>query len=459
MERLRGMDASFLYMETPTAHMHVVGALVLDPSTAKGGYGVAQIRQLITERIHLMPPFRRRLVEVPFGLDHPRWIEDPDFDIDNHISHIALPPPADQRALERFVGDFAGRPLDRSKPLWELVLVEGLDDGNVAMVTKMPHAAIDGVSGADLMVHLFDLEPTPSPPPPPEDEWAPDSIPSDLQLVLEGAVNQAANPVRLVRQLRKTLGSVGDIVRQATSDAETPMPFTAPPVPWNGALTPHRSVAFSRSSLDDFKKIKNTYGCKINDVVLAATTWSLRNYLAEHGGIPDAPLVASCPVSVRTDEEVGQVNNRVSSMFVSLPVQIDSPAGQIEKIAEVTRAAKELHAAMGADMLQDWAQVMTPGLMILGMRAYSRLQLANRHRPVQSLIVSNVPGPPIPLYSAGATVKATYPLGPLIEGSGLNLTVISNMGNLDAAVMACRELVDDPARIADGFAEAVQEFL
>lgn len=452
------MDASFLYMETPTTHMHVVGALVLDPSTAPDGYGFDSVRQLILERIHLMTPFRRRLVEVPFGLDHPRWIEDPDFDIDNHMSRIALPPPGDQRALEEFVGDFASRPLDRSRPLWDLVFVEGLEDGHVALVTKIHHTAIDGVSGADLMIHLFDMEPEPAPVDPPEHEWVPDVVPSDATLITEGLMAQAGNPLRMMRQLSRSIQSLTDVVSRAGDDS-TVLPFTAPETPWNGALTPRRSVAFSRSALDDLKTIKNAFGCKINDVVLAATTFALRSYLIEHDALVDVPLVASCPVSVRTEEEKGQVDNRVSSMFVSLPVQLDDPLEALDEIVAVTTAAKELHAALGADMLQDWAEVMTPGLFTLAMRSYSGLSLADRHRPVQNLIVSNVPGPPVPLYSAGATVKATYPLGPLIEGAGLNVTVISNMGNLDLAVMACRELVPDPWLVADGFVDGIDHLL
>ena len=458
MQRLRGMDATFFYMETPTTHMHVVGALVLDPSTAPGGYGLDTVRALIESRIHLMPPFRRRLVEVPLGLDHPRWIEDPDFDIDNHLLRVALPTPADQRALETFVADFAGRPLDRSRPLWELVLVEGLDDDNVALVTKMHHAAIDGVSGADLMVHLFDLERAPAEVEPPTEPWTPDEVPSDVELITEGLANQAANPARMLRQVTKTLGSLTDVIGRIGNDAAV-LPFTAPQTPWNGALTAQRSVAFSRSPLADVKAVKNAFGCKINDVVLAATTQTLRAYLLAHGEPVETPLVASCPVSVRTDEEVGEVNNRISSMFVSLPVQLDDPLDQLDEIVAATTAAKELHAAVGADALQDWAEVMTPGLFTLAMRSYSQLSLADRHRPVQNLVVSNVPGPPVPLYSAGATVQGVYPLGPLIEGAGMNLTVISNMGNLDAAVIACREMVPDPWLVTDGFAEGIAVLL
>ena len=458
MQRLRGMDASFFYMETPTSHMHVVGTLVLDPSTAPDGYGLGTVRDLIESRIHLMPPFRRRLVEVPLGLDHPRWIEDPDFDIEHHLSRIALPAPGDQRSLEEFVGGFAGRPLDRARPLWELVLVEGLEDGNVALVTKMHHAAIDGVSGADLMVHLFDLDPSPAPVEPPTEPWTPDVVPSEVSLVAEGLVNQAANPARMLRQMARTLSSLADVFKGIGSD-DAVLPFSAPQAPWNGSISAQRCVAFSRCALDDLKTIKATFGCKINDVVLAATTQSLRAYLRTHGAPVDRALVASCPVSVRTDAEVGEVNNRVSSMFVALPVHLDDPLDQLDQIVATTTAAKELHAAMGADTLQDWAEVLTPGLFTLAMRSYSQLSLADRHPPLQNLIVSNVPGPPVPLYSAGATVRATYPLGPLIDGAGMNLTVISNMGNLDAALIACPDLVPDPWLVTDGFAEGIDTLL
>jgi WS/DGAT/MGAT family acyltransferase len=456
------MDASFLYMETPTTHFHVVGVLVVDPTDAPE-FGVDKLKQVLTERLHLLAPFRRRLVEVPFKLGRPVWIEDGTFDIDRHVHHAALPAPGSRRELAEFVGDFASSQLDRTHPLWEMWVVEGLEDGNVALVTKMHHAAIDGVTGADLMVHLFDLTPEIAATPAPDEPWEPEAPPSDLQLAVEALFTSAIRPRQLIKVARNLAGATGGIV-EALRASRRPggpsvtLPFTAPRTPWNKALTPHRSVAFAGCALEDLKAIKTGLGGTINDVVLAATAGALRRWLHAHGGVPEEPLVASCPVSVH-DTSTDDSMNKVSSMFVSLPVQLADPVERFAAIRESTRGAKELHGALGAETIMQLAETAPPALANLGARLYSSSRLADRHRPIQSLVVSNVPGPPIPLYCLGARVVATYPMGPLIEGSGLNLTVLSNTGNMDIGVMACRELVPDLQDIADAFVQEVELLL
>lgn len=461
MKRLAGMDASFLYMETPSMHAHVVGTMVLDPSTSPVPYSFERVVQLIEERIHLLDPFRRRLVWVPFNLSHPLWAEDPDFDIENHIHRTAARAPGSMHELADIVGDIAGRPLDRSRPLWELWVVEGLEGGQLAMVTKMHHAAIDGVTGADLMAHLFDLTPDAGPPPPPETPWKPDTIPSDLELWTDAARHVVGNPIRMAKVLRRTASSVVDIVKQqvGSSDDDGPraaLPFSAPRTRWTASITPHRVVAFGKAALDDMKHVKSTFGTTVNDVVLAACTMTLRRYLESHDDLPDQPLVCSVPVSVHGKSE-SEGTNQVSTMFVRLPVQLDDPVEILRTINAETKVAKVMQNAIGADTLQDFAQFIPPTVFNRAMRLYSNLNLADRHRPVHNLVVSNVPGPPIPLYAAGAQVKGVFPFGPLLEGAGLNLTVLSNMGHVDFGVIACRELVPDVWDIADGFGEAVLE--
>jgi WS/DGAT/MGAT family acyltransferase len=456
------MDASFLYMETPTTHFHVVGALIVDASDAPA-FGVDSLKRVLQERSHLLAPFRRRLVEVPFKLGRPVWIEDGTVDIDRHVHHAALPAPGSRRELAEFVGDFASSQLDRAHPLWEMWVVEGLEDGNVALVTKMHHAAIDGVTGADLMAHLFDLTPEVAVPTPPEEPWEPEEPPNELVLTLEAVLSSAVRPRDVVKIGRNLVQAAGGIVGalRANRAPETPnvtLPFTAPRTPWNKALTPHRAVAFAGCALDDLKTIKRALGGTINDVVLAATTGALRSWLEAHGGYPDEPLVASCPVSVH-DTSTAEGTNKISSMFVSLPVQVADLVERFALIRESTKGAKELHGALGADTIMQLAEAAPPALANLGARLYSSSRLADRHRPIQSLVVSNVPGPPIPLYCNGARVIATYPMGPLIEGSGLNVTVLSNMGNMDIGVMACRELVPDVQDIADGFVHEVEALL
>jgi WS/DGAT/MGAT family acyltransferase len=249
----------------------------------------------------------------------------------------------------------------------------------------------------------------------------------------------------------------------ATRDSDSPsptLPFTAPHTPFNGALTPHRAVAYGGCQLEDMKRIKNVLGGTINDVVLAASAGTLRDWLIDHDGLPDQPLVVSCPVSIGGGSTEGPAEaNRVSSMFVALPVEVDDPVKRYELIKENTKGAKELHGALGAETIMQLAESAPPALANQAARLYSSSKLADRHRPVQNLVVSNVPGPPIPLYCAGGRVEATYPMGPLIEGSGLNFTVLSNMGNLDFGVMACPELVPDVQDLADGFGRQVEILL
>ena len=458
MKPLSGMDASFLYMETPSQLAHVVGTLILDPSAGEG-FSYERLFEVLSNRMHLLEPFRRRLVTVPFNLGHPVWIEDPDFDLESHIHRVAARPPGTMREVAEIVADIASIPLDRSRPLWDLTLIEGLDDGKVGFVTKMHHSAIDGVTGADLMANLFDLTPDAPDPEPPDEPWHGEAVPGDVELIAHAVQGIARRPRTMAKVLGRTVQSVAGIVarqREASADnrPSPALPFTAPKVRWSAAITPHRTVAFGKATLDDMRHIKSTFGTTVNDVVLAACTQTLRQYLIAHDDLPDAPLVCSVPVSVHGATE-HEGTNQVSTMFVRLPVQLEDPIEQLRTINAETREAKEMQNAIGADLLQDFAQFIPPTLFNRAMRLYSNLNLADRHRPVHNLIVSNVPGPPIPLYTAGAQVVGVYPFGPLLEGAGLNLTVLSNMGHVDFGVIACRELVPDVWDIADGFSEAV----
>jgi WS/DGAT/MGAT family acyltransferase len=458
MKRLSGMDASFLYMETPSMHAHVVGTLVLDP--AGGEFGWERFVDVIAQRLPKLPPFRRRLATVPFNLSHPLWVEDPDFDLDSHLHHIAVPAPGTMHELARIVGEIAGTPLDRHRPLWEAWIVDGLANGHVAFVSKIHHAAIDGVSGADLMAQLLDLEPNP-PEDVTDDTWVPDDVPTDGELVVGAMRHVVSNPVRMAKVLNRTARNLVGVLQrqreaaQADPDVQGPaMPFTAPRVPWSRSITPHRVVAFGRAALDDMRHVKTVFGTTVNDVVLAACTQTLRAYLIDQGELPDKPLVCSVPVSVHGKSE-HEGTNQVSTMFVRLPVQLGDPVEQLLAIREDTRKAKDLHNALGADVLQDFAQFIPPALFNRAMRLYSNLNLADRHRPIHNLVISNVPGPPIPLYIAGARVVSMYPFGPLLEGAGLNITVLSNMGNVDFGVIGCRETVPGIEQLADGFGTAV----
>ncbi len=461
MYRLAGMDASFLYMETPTHHMHVVGALILDPSGMKEPFSIDHLRHLIETRIHLMPMLRRRLVMVPLGIDHPVWIEDPDFVLDQHITRVAAPKPGSRKELAEIVGQVASVPLDRNRPLWHMTVVEGLDDGGVALVSKLHHACIDGITGADMMAHLLDLEREAPDPEPPSEEWEPDDVPSELSVAANAVVSRAQDPFRVVKAVGRTGRSLFEMGRGVLGigtdrKLNVALPFTGPRTLLNAPITANRTVAFGQASLDDLKAIKNAFGTTVNDVVLAASTMALRRYLLNHDDLPDKPLIAAVPVSVHGQGGSDGIN-QVSNMFVRLPITVDDPVEQLRYIHEETKDAKAVHNAMGVDMIQDMAQMTPPGLYNLALRLYAQPLVAGALPPVQNVVISNVPGPPIPLYIAGAEVKGVYPFGPLIEGSGINITVLSNMGNVDFGVIACRDTVPEAWQIADGFADAVIE--
>ena len=461
MERLSGLDASFLYLESPTNHMHVAATMTFDPSTVEGGYSFEKTRDLIQRRLHLIPQFTRRLARVPFDLAHPVWVEDPDFDLDYHLRRIAAPAPGSYHELADLAGDIASRQLDRSRPLWEMYIVEGLEHGHIGVIAKMHHSTIDGVSGANMMVYLFDLEQNPTEEPEaPERE--PDHMPSDAELLAYALRSRLKRRASMFSIVPKAGQAVVNVVRNRRSSdtVNAPAPLTAPRTSFNGAITAHRKVAYSIASLSDVKAIKNAFGTTVNDVVLAVVGGGLRRYLERTNQLPDKSLIATVPISVRPpeDEEDTSVGaNKVSAMFTSLATDIEDPVDRLRAIHEVTKGAKEEHNAVGADMLQSLTEFAAPRLFGLAMRFYSGTKLANRGPVIHNLVISNVPGPPFPLYFAGAKLVSLFPMGPVMEGAGLNITVISYMDDIDIGLIVARESVPDVWDMAADIEESLAE--
>ena len=371
--------------------------------------------------------------------------------------------------LAEFVGDVCSRQLDRTKPLWEMHIVEGLQGGNVAMVTKIHHSTIDGVSGAELLSQLFDLTPGPvegsaagKPAAAGPAEAPPgDRLPSDVRLVAHALGARVTKPVGLTRLAWKTGRAVLDVrkVRQSRSSGHAALPLTTPRTSLNAAITAHRRVAFSSIALDDVKRVKHALDTTVNDVVLALASGALRQYLLERGELPDDPLVGTVPVSVTPSVANRRGSNKVSAMFVALPCQIEDPVKRLLTIRDGTKGAKEEHNALGADVLLNWAEHATPNVFSAAARTYTRLKLADRHRPIHSLVISNVPGPDFPLYLAGAELVAGFLLGPVMDGAGLNITVMSYRGVLNWGLMACAETVGGVWDIAAGVPQALDALL
>lgn len=461
MQRLTGLDATFLYLETPSSHMHVAGLMVLDPASIEGGVTLDSVKEVYRQRLHLAPPFRRRLVEVPFGLHHPLWIEDPDFDIDYHIRGTALPAPGTREQLSTLVGRLSALQLDRTKPLWEVWVIEGLEDGNVAILSKVHHAAIDGASGNELTVALLDLTPDIAQHEP-EEEWVPDRVPTEMELLSYAATSLARQPVRVAKALSKTAGAAMALRRRNREEPNLtppPSPFSAPRTSFNTAITPRRSFAFTSLSLPRVKAVKAAAGATVNDVVLALCAGALRSYLDAEGEQPDGPLVAMVPVSVRSEDEKDALGNRVTSMFASLATDIDDPVERLKVIHECMAEVKVQQKAIGADTLGDWAEFAAPALAGRAARLYSRTKMADRHRPLFNVTISNVPGPPFPLYSIGARMVANYPVGPIMDGGGINMTVMSYLDSLDFGVLACPDLVGDVWSITEGLQQALDDLV
>ena len=466
MRQLTSLDAQFLAVETPRTYGHVGGLAVYDPSTAPSGrLELPDVCKLVAQRLHLLPPFRWRLVEVPFGLDHPYWVEDPDFDIDFHIREAAIPPPGDDRRLADVVSRIFARPLDRSHPLWELYLIQGLKDGRVGMLTKVHHSVVDGVSGAEILSVLLDLEPEGREIPPPEPGHDGERVPSDLEMLGRGLAGLPRQPLRALRSAPSTLANLVDVpgvarvpgmrtfgraasrlrgVVGATPTDPRVLEMQTASVPrtrFNGRISAHRRYAFGSISLDTVKALKNELGITVNDVVVTLCATAVREWLMERGELPDEPLVSMIPVSVRAQHEYGAFGNRVSMMIVPIPTNVDDPRERLMQAHEYLRGAKERHRAIPANLLTDATAFIPPA--VAAMAARTTLDIMGRVRPPLNLVISNVPGPRERLYCAGAQLQAHFPVSVIADGVGLNITAMSYRDHIDFGIVADRQMIDD----------------
>ncbi len=473
MEQLSGLDAAFLLLETRNTTGNVGGVLILDDSDADEPLTLSRFMRLITARLPLVPLFRRRLMTVPFGLDHPYWIEDPDFDLEFHVRHTAVPAPGTDEQLAALVARLHARPLDLRRPLWEAYLISGLEGGRVAVYTKTHHCAIDGASGAELLTALLDLDPAGRDTP--GDGWKPEQPLDDAELLVRAGfslIRQPWNAVKLAAVLAGRAPQLADLAlpylvealdrivpgAQQYVDVINTGLTLPPPTALNGTISAHRRWAFRSLSLDDVKAVKNAYGMTVNDVVMAMAAGALRRWLQEHGELPDEPLVAMVPVSVRAAADRPTGGNKISPMLVSLPTNVSDPLERLKLVHEATTIAKANHAALPDGLVEDVTEFMVPGLLGRAARLSVSLGLFQRANP-SNLVISNVPGPNVPIYLAGARMLAYFPVSSLADGQGLNITVLGYLGGLHFGLLADREIVPDVADIIGYLADELATLL
>jgi WS/DGAT/MGAT family acyltransferase len=456
-DRLSGLDASFLHLEDGSAHMHVASVIVFEGEAPQYDDLLGHLER----RLHLVPRYRQRLGFVPLGQGRPRWVDDPHFNISYHVRHSALPEPGDEDQLRAIAGRVFAQPLDLDKPLWEIWLVEGLEDRDggerFALLSKTHHALVDGIAGVDLMTVLFDTQPEPAVPPARGARWLPRPTPTGTQLLGEALVERAGTPLGLargvtsaVRHPRRSLGALATHAAGLGSLAASSI-RPAPSSPYNVDIGPHRRFAWVRWDLDQVKAIKNELGGTVNDTVLTVVTLALGRHLHHRGvGTDGLELRAFIPVSVRDDSGRGDTGNQVAGMMAPLPVWARDPITCYELISEAMVSIKESGQAIGAKALTDLPGFSSPTIMSQAARLAARGRLFN-------LVVTNVPGPQLPLYLMGREMVDFFPMVPLASGQGVGVAIMSYNGQLNFGLTGDWDAMPDLDDLAGDLRAAIAD--
>ncbi len=466
MDQLQGMDASFVALETPNSPMHIGSLLIYDPSTAPEGFvRFKDILKFYEDRMQLSKTVRQKLVKVPFNVDYPYWVEDADFDLEYHVRHLALPKPGDWRQLCIQAARIFSRPLDLSRPPWEFTVIEGLDNvpgvpkGSYAIVTKVHHSAIDGMSGIDLMQALHTMEPTTAPPNLP-DTWKPEKNPNKLGMFAKGYVRAWLNPIRQVGVAAQAVPGVYRAAKgMIKGEFGLNAAIRAPKTRFNTKVSPHRVYEGRVFELAHIKALRSlAEGAKVNDVMLTIIGGGLHKYLKHHNDLPKTTMTAMAPISVRSEGEKNTMGNQVSAMIAPLGTHIADPAKRMAYVYEQTSRSKEMTNAIGARQMTEASKVSPALFMALGAQAYTRLGIANLNMtPIINTIVTNVPGPPIPIYSAGAKLISMQGMLCLMDGVALGHVVQSYVKEATISFTADRKVMTDPEFYAQCLQESFEE--
>ncbi len=458
MEPLQGIDAAFLALEGGSTRLHVAAVLVLDPPEGRRSLfspstRYAQIRRAIEQRLHLVPQLRRRVVGVPLGLHHPVWVDDPEFELDDHLRRVSLSAPGGSRELDDLVADVVSRPLELDRPLWEMVVAEGLAEGRMAVIAKLHHAILDGVSGATLLASFLDLGPRGRPLEMPTAPWQPPPLPTPAALLKYALGSLVHQPELAADAVQRGVGVMVDVAAQnrrlhEEGTSPPPAPFSAPRTSINGHISSRRRFATTSMPIEDAKVVRQTFATTVNDVILTGVAGALRALLAKRGEDPAEALVALVPVSTRLPAEQGTLGNQVSGMLISLATTIEDPVERLLAVSAGSRVAKAQQRLTGGRLVKDLAQVASPALSSRAARWVSGLRIFDRLPPPFNVTVSSVPGPGFALWCAGSRVAALYPVGPVAEGVGLNVTAMSYHGALHFGLLGCRRLVPDVTDLA-----------
>lgn len=431
LKAVSGMDATFLYTETPTSPMNIGSVLIID-----GSLEFEKFKKTVHSRIHQFEKLRQRLLYVPLSIDYPYWVDDPNFDIDLHIKHIALPKPGSWKDLRKTASDIFSEPLDQNRPLWSMTFVEGLDTipqvpkGSVAVISKIHHVAVDGVGGAGLLSLFLDFTPESKEIPDPK-PFKPSPMPNELALMLTSTLSFAKDPLKFPKLVSSTLKATlkaGFLTRIQKADLPV-TPFTAPNTPLNGIIAARRKWNSAILSLERILVLKNTMSVTVNDVLLSICAGALRRYLKEKGKLPEKSLVAMVPISTRTKEQEN-LDNQLSAMLVQIATNVEDPIERLQTIQENTNRGKTYQGAMGAKTLANMAESIPFGIANQAARLYSKFKISEMHRPVFNVAITNVPGPKIPLYINGHKMLTVMGSAPIIDGMGLIITILSYDGHV-----------------------------